>query len=227
MSRVLPVQAPLPQPGTARAWLAERAHGARLHAGIDLGRAGYTVRAPEAGVVWGVVAASYGDDEPRTSTPAGWAGYGPRVVIVEGDSGAWHVLAHVDHPSVRVGQRVTAGQSVAEVAARGNHLHWEVRSRARPPAGWATVEVALDPLAWLEGSVRPWSRETDGCPSAPQAEGTRTPRACRPGAQYVPPVPGREEAPQAPPRPTARRGAPSAPRRGKGKTVGKKGGRSR
>lgn len=207
--RVLPIAlAALPREGTARAWLASRSDGARLHAGVDIGRRGDEVKAPETGVVWGVIEASFAADEPRFSRPLGWAGYGPVVVVLEGDSGAWHVLAHVDHPAVRAGQRVELGEHLADVADRGNHLHWEVRRRTKPPRGWATVEVALEPEAWLAGRIQPWSRAVNGCPPNP-GDTTSTPRACRPGARDVAPVPGRA-APSAPS--TRPRGARPRPR---------------
>lgn len=219
MSRLLPIDgARWPRAQTARAWLASRSDGERLHAGVDLGRAGELVRAPEAGIVWGVIEASYAGDEPRFSRPTGWAGYGPHVVVLEGDSGAWHVLAHVDVDGLGAsrpspGQRVELGQVVALVAERGGHLHWEVRSRTKPPRGWATIEVALDPAAWLEGRTREWSRELDGCPPRPGST-AKTPRACRPGAEFVAPSPGREEAPTAPdPLAPPARPVPAAPRR--------------
>ncbi len=231
--RALPIAlAALPREGSARAWLAERSDGARLHAGIDLGRQGNDVKAPEAGIVWGVIDASYASDEPRYSHPGGWAGYGPRVVVLEGDSGAWHVLAHVDEPAVRVGERVGIGQRIAVVADRGNHLHWEVRSRTKPPRGMATVEVALDPVAWVAGRIQVWSRAVHGCPPNP-GETTRTPTACRPGAREVPPVPGRVE-PTAPvlrlpartpaPAPRGRAGPnPTRPRRPRARLAGRDG----
>lgn len=192
--RALPIPlAALPTSTSARAWLAPRSDGARFHAGIDLGHADEPVLAPESGVVWGVIEASYAEDEPRFSRPRGWAGYGPRVVVLEGDSGAFHVLAHVDDPMVGVGQRVEMGDVLAVVAERGNHLHWEVRDRAQPPAGWATVEVSLQPEAWLAGHLRRWTREADGCPLNPR-DTRQTPRACRPSsaAEYHAPSPAPE-----------------------------------
>jgi murein DD-endopeptidase MepM/ murein hydrolase activator NlpD len=219
--RTLPISgAALPRAGGARAWLAERSDGARLHAGVDLGHADDLVLAPEDGTVRYVVEASYAALTPRYSQPLGWAGYGPAAVVVEGDSGAWHLLAHVRDsgawhltahvraPRVAVGQRVAHGEVLAQVAAAGNHLHWEVRTRAKPPRGWATVEIALDPLAWLEGREERYSSEQNGCPRLPN-DTTSTPRACRPGALAptpLPPGPAEERGPVNPSKPRRARG---------------------
>lgn len=167
-----------PQSG-ARAWLADRSGGRRLHAGVDLGRAGDVVVAPESGLIDVVVDASYGDEQPRHSSARGFAGYGPRAVVLRGDSGWWHLLAHVEHVEVRDEQRVEAGAPLARVAVRGGHLHWEVRARKLPPRQWATVEVTDDPAAWLAGVRRPYTREL-GCPVVLSTD-THSPRACRPG----------------------------------------------
>ena len=116
------------------------------------------------------------NDVPRFSRPPGWSGYGPKGVLLRGDSGVWHVLAHLDSVSVVRGQRLAEGDEVG----RGSvvrHVHWEVRTAAHPPAGAAVVEVTLDPGAWLRGERVPWSGQ---CPEAPGS--TRdTPRNCRPG----------------------------------------------
>src|SRR3972149_3812232 len=151
MTRASPIpERAWPRDGALRAWLAARSGGARLHAGVDLGWRGDVVRAPEGGIVDVIGRASYGADTPRTSTPIGWAGYGPFLVVLHGDSGWYHLLAHVVDPSVTLGQRVELGRAIARVSERGDHLHWEVRTRRKPPSGWATVEVTDDPAAWLE-----------------------------------------------------------------------------
>lgn len=175
-----------PREGTARAWLASRADGARLHAGVDLGR-NEPVLAPEAGRVVLVAEASYGGQTPRFSRPAGWGGYGPRAVLIHGESGFFHLLAHVDDVRVSEGDEVAIGQQVATVSPVGRHLHWEVRRRARPPAGVAVVEIVDDPAAWLRHEERPWTPEL-GMPERP-GDTWRTPRAARPSWEDEVPAP--------------------------------------
>lgn len=128
------------------------------HYGVDLAAAaGTPVRAPESGIV----------RVARNVAPSGrdrpFSGYGPRVVLIEGDSGAWHLLAHLAStttglaPDVAArdaggdvaaairaapGVRVLPGQHVGTVAK--DHLHWEVR-----PSPLANRERTRDPLAWL------------------------------------------------------------------------------
>jgi murein DD-endopeptidase MepM/ murein hydrolase activator NlpD len=176
MTRVNPIDgARIPTSGLG-AWLARRSDGARLHAGVDLPMGRDTVcRAPEAGRVMQTWTASRPRD-PSASSPPGWSGYGPRGVLIRGDSGQWHVLAHLDELLVTRGQWVSPGQPVG----RGSvvrHCHWEVRDVARPPAGWATVELTYSPAAWLAGRLEPWAGQ---CPERP-VDTVQTPRACRPG----------------------------------------------
>jgi murein DD-endopeptidase MepM/ murein hydrolase activator NlpD len=178
--RVEPIEGGRIPQGGAGAWLASRSDGARLHAGVDIAATMSTpMRAPESGVVRVVGDAARPADVARGdrhSRPAGWVGYGPRLVLLEGDSGWWHLLAHLDTVHVREGDRVRAGDVVATGSAL-HHLHYEVRRVARPPAGWAVVEIVVHPGRWLAGEVVVY----DGrCPPAPD-DSTRTPRACRPG----------------------------------------------
>lgn len=181
--RVIPIETSRRWPATgARAWLAERAEGARLHAGVDLGGSHDTVLAPERCEVVRVIEASYGGRTPRFSRPAGWGGYGPFAVLARGldaDPERWHLLAHVDRVCVRVGDHVLRGAPVAQVAPIGAHLHWEVRSQAAPTDGASVVEIALDPGDWLYGIERRWQHGVDPCPRRPEAS-ARTPRPCRP-----------------------------------------------
>jgi murein DD-endopeptidase MepM/ murein hydrolase activator NlpD len=162
-----------------RAWLADRSEGARLHAGVDLAaRPGTPVVAPADGRVTRVV-------RDADATP-GWRGYGPAVVVVRDDDGAYHVMAHLA-PDVHLANRgdvVRAGARIGTVS-RLAHVHWEVRAAERPPAGVAIVEIAADPIAWLSGRVVRW----DGrCPPAP-GDTARTPRECRPSWRGPRPAP--------------------------------------
>jgi murein DD-endopeptidase MepM/ murein hydrolase activator NlpD len=109
-----------------------------VHGGADWAAPrGTTVVAP-----WGgnVVGAGGGG--------GGWgSAYGNAVVIdfdklPDGSPGLWGVLAHLSRVTVKVGQRVEAGQKVGEVGQTGNatgdHLHFEVQPQAR----------------WVRGSYR-------------------------------------------------------------------------
>lgn len=185
----------------ARRWLAPRSDGARLHAGVDLGGPGDIVRAPASGIVALVGRASRPRDERRWSQPQGWSGYGPAFIFMQADDGTWHLLGHVASATVRPGQRVAEGEPLALVSDLG-HVHWEVRERPHPPPGAATVEIALDPAAWLRGERVLYRPDQHGCPPAP-ADDRRTPRACRPSHAEAP-APAREHA--APARPTTPRG---------------------
>lgn len=206
--RGLPVEsARIPAPFTPRGWLGDRSEGHRLHAGVDLGHARAVVVAPEACFVELVADASYAEEEPRYSSPTGWSGYGPRAVVVGGASGVWHLLAHLGNVAVRPGDILGRGDVIGDVSPRGSHVHWEVREHVRPPRDVATVEIALDPIAWLDGRREPWPPSV--CPLRP-TDDERTPRACRPGTTSRPTeIPAEGE--RAAPRPTE---APSHERDG-------------
>lgn len=163
--------------GTAAGYLARRSDGARLHAGVDLhASSGTPVYAPEAGRV--LVA---GRDVDVTIEGWSFSGYGPGVVVLAGESGAYHLLAHLDVDGLAElgGAVVLEG---AELARSGNlgHVHWEVRSMLVPPRGASIVETSTDPELWLAGHERLYSHELDGCPSSP-TDDYRTPGPCRPG----------------------------------------------
>lgn len=189
-TRVVPITTKRGWPARgARAWLAERAEGARLHAGVDLGTTDDAVLAPEDCTVLAVIEASYGGRTPRFSRPAGWGGYGPFAVLLQSIATTptgrlhlpcFHLLAHVDRVEVRAQAMVARGTCVAKVAAIGAHLHWEVRTKRAPTDGEAVVEMVLDPGWWLYGVDRRWAHGTDPCPRKPERS-ARTPRPCRPG----------------------------------------------
>lgn len=175
VTRVLPAARSAPVQGR-RAWLAERSNGARLHAGVDLtGAPGTPVLAPENGRVALVL-----EDADAVE---GWRGYGPGVVLLLGESGAWHNLAHV-LPRCAQGDIVQAGAALA-VQSNLRHVHWEVRAVKAPTAGRAVVEDCADPLAWQRGELVRWDGQ---CPRVP-GNTVKTPRACRPSWRGPRPAP--------------------------------------
>jgi hypothetical protein len=135
---------------------------------------GTVVRAPELGRVLLVADASYGSERPRWSRPSGWSGYGPRIVVLRGASGAFHVLAHVarDTPAgIAPGVDVAEGALLGTVSARARHLHWEVRTSLHPPRGVEPFYVARDPVVWLtEGAAAPPARPTPRPAGVPAGE---------------------------------------------------------
>jgi len=167
-----------------REWLAPRSNGARLHAGVDLGAPrGTPVLSPEPGRV--VLVELHAD-----STQA-WKGYGPAIVVIEGASGAYHRLAHLSSTGVRVRRGdiiAQAGVPIAEVGPlervvngevrRNDHCHWEVLVQPRRTAPFATVELSVDPLAWLVGQVVQYDAVLNGGPPHP-SNLPLTPRAFR------------------------------------------------
>lgn len=115
------------------------------HPGVDVaGVAGTPVVAPESGTV--VMVAD--------GTAAPFVGYGPWLAIILGDSGKFHLLAHLDPASsgmAPMGAQVVAGQQVG-VTSSANHTHWEVRSAMVPDfaSGEDNFSNNQDPIAWLE-----------------------------------------------------------------------------
>lgn len=73
-------------------------------------------------------------------------GFGLAVYLL-GDDGAVYVYGHINDYFVRTGERVVAGEEIAEVGNRGNstgpHVHFEVH-----PNG-AMYSGASNPVAWL------------------------------------------------------------------------------
>lgn len=131
-----------------RAWGAHRE--SHIHAGVDLGGPpGTIVRAPEGGTIEGT-----GDLPARRP----WTGYAP-AVLMRGDSGRWHLLAHLSGAPVPVvvGQRVELGAELGRIG-RERHTHWEVRTRprARRAAGEETWTITVDPERWLVGLDAPF-----------------------------------------------------------------------
>lgn len=104
---------------------------AAFHEGVDFpGPVGTPIYAPADGVV----------------TFAGTqSGYG-RLVKIRHEFGFETVYAHLNRARVRVGDRVTRGQRIADKGntgrSTGPHLHYEIRLRGRP----------LDPMTFIEAA---------------------------------------------------------------------------
>lgn len=113
------------------------------HPGVDVaGVAGTQVVAPEDGQVVSVG----GDVAP-------FVGYGPWWVMIQGASGKYHLLAHLEpftSSMASVGMQVTAGQVVGTTSS-ANHTHWEVRDKPVPDFanGEDNFSNNSDPIAWL------------------------------------------------------------------------------
>lgn len=99
------------------------------------------------------------DDTPN------FRGYGPGGVLLLGESGDFHLLAHLD-PTVWVGpgapvtgKRYDEGEQIGLIARNvkpskfwsAPHVHWEVRQGKAIPAPGERDTVNLDPVAWLAG----------------------------------------------------------------------------
>lgn len=116
-----------------------------LHAALDLHNKGRAVVAPESGrVVFSVLTI------PAGRSPFG--GFGPSVVVLQGDSGYYHWLGHVVDPIVKRNQYVQVGDVVAKSAGtKVPHVHWSVRKVNIPykkDAYWPWT-VSVDPYRWL------------------------------------------------------------------------------
>ena len=171
-----------------RPWLAPRSNGQRLHAGVDLSAPpGTPVLSPEAGRVVGVVLDADSPEHARA-----WGGYGPALVVIEGASGIFHRLTHLASTGivVRRGDIIaSAGVPVGRISALA-HTHWEVMVQPRRTEPFATVELSLDPLAWIVGDFVQYDAVRHGCAHAP-GRTARTPRACRVGYRgSMAPAPG-------------------------------------
>lgn len=108
-----------------------------VHWGMDLFATDPHVYAPEGGQV---VAVSDGKSAP-------WVGYNPGIVVIHGQSGVFHVMAHLTHSSIRVmqGQLVGEGQLLAQFDPGIGHTHYEVRKQLTGPSDTNTI----DPADWL------------------------------------------------------------------------------
>ncbi|MGY1823826.1 M23 family metallopeptidase [Geodermatophilus sp. SYSU D00079] len=103
-----------------------------LHGGVDIAAPiGTPIYAAHSGVV------------QRAGTATGF-GY---AVYIRGDDGAVTVYGHVNRYFVQAGERVVAGEQIAEVGNRGQstgpHLHFEVHP------GGAMYGSQVDPVPWM------------------------------------------------------------------------------
>ncbi|MEU6640915.1 M23 family metallopeptidase [Saccharomonospora sp. NPDC046836] len=84
---------------------------------------------------------SAGDGTVIEAGPASGFGLWVRIQL---DDGTVHVYGHINSYSVSVGQRVKAGEQIAEMGNRGQstgpHLHFEV---------WTSGGQKIDPRQWL------------------------------------------------------------------------------
>lgn len=103
------------------------------HWGVDTFTIGgiRDVWAPEAGTV---VAVADGSSPP-------FSGYGPGVVLLKGASGVYHLLSHLDYPTikVRVGMELAEGEPIAKFSAAYAHCHYEVRRKPTGPSETNTI----------------------------------------------------------------------------------------
>ncbi|WP_409328542.1 M23 family metallopeptidase [Trujillonella humicola] len=123
---------PYVKPTSGRTTSCFGARWGTTHNGIDIAAPiGTPVYAAHSGVV------------ARAGTASGF-GY---AVYIKGDDGAVTVYGHVNRYFVSAGERVTAGEQIAEVGNRGQstgpHLHFEVHP------GGALHSGAVNPAPWL------------------------------------------------------------------------------
>ncbi len=113
-----------------------------VHYGIDLFATSPEVVAPETGVV---IAVSNGSTAP-------FAGYNPGVVLIQGVSGYFHLLGHLDFKTITVvpGMSVLEGQKLGTFNREMGHTHWEVRRQMTGPSETNTV----NPLLWFKSQER-------------------------------------------------------------------------
>jgi murein DD-endopeptidase MepM/ murein hydrolase activator NlpD len=119
--------------------------GTRQHAGVDVKvKQGQKVVAPEGGLVE--------DVRHHPAKGSGFGGYGPNILLIQGSSGVYHLLAHLSSvlpPFLKKGAQVVEGEQVGTGSGAYGHVHWEVRAT---PASKGTANV-FDPVAWLAGEL--------------------------------------------------------------------------
>ncbi len=101
---------------------------------------------------------------PFQGFSAPFDGYGPGVVVAKGDSGKFHLLAHLGRIDVSALDVVAEGEQVGNMAphvgAAGSHTHWEVRDHAIDTPSTRAADT-VDPMAWAaaggrNSSAMPW-----------------------------------------------------------------------
>lgn len=113
--------------------------GLRPHRGVDVVPQDGKVRSLAAGTV---AFAGMVEGPP-------WRGYGPRLVVIEGDvegSPSRVLYAHLGALGVKRGDVVEAGQLLGRIGKVG-HVHIELR-----PRGSTDTLTARDPRAWLRSA---------------------------------------------------------------------------
>lgn len=149
--------APLPkQDAPGNGYGATRANGVQ-HWGIDIARSpDADVVAPERGVIVDV----WTDNE----TP-NFQGYGPGGVLLKGQSGVFHLLAHLNPArwgrsnAPTIGEVFEAGQLIGHTAGTGTegvgraapHVHWEVRVKPHDTPATRAGNT-IPPRRWLAGN---------------------------------------------------------------------------
>lgn len=122
----------------------------QMHNGVDMvGPAKTALVAPEAGKVLKAI---------RSSAPGGGYGY---YVMLEGESGTVHILAHMIPNSFRVksGQTVKQGQLLGKMgtsgASTGVHVHWETRVKGKfvNPMDWIKKHPDTKPVQTVSAPV--------------------------------------------------------------------------
>lgn len=150
-TRTTPVpKAPLPPGAKWGVFRPKQGPSGTWHWGVDLPAAWTTVVvAPES---MSVVEVWTTNDTPPFS------GYGPAGVLAKGDSGVYHLLAHLDPTAWSADNRPTKGQryDVGEQVGfpsqdiAPSHVHWEVRLQPIDSPSTRGGNT-LDPLAWANG----------------------------------------------------------------------------
>lgn len=143
--------------------------GRGVHLGVDLAAPRATpVYAPEDGEV----VAKWSNDTTRP-----WRGYGPAGVCIRGDSGVYHVLAHLIASRGRapaplaIGARVAQGDVVGYVSAYG-HVHYEPRRALTWGRGESHRDIVLDPFDVVTVPASDVERSSAPASSAPAGSGS-------------------------------------------------------
>jgi len=134
----------------------------KRHAGLDVYvRPDEPVNAPEGGLITEVLpSTTYGEE------PGRWKNLGPEAVRMKGDSGVYHLFAHLKGVKVAKNEFVTKGQPIADNVESGtyNHVHWTIGKKALHSGGkeepYSHV-ITYDPVAWLQGKLVSFTDATD------------------------------------------------------------------